>query len=79
MLLASLFDHVLNIDLLAFPGVQLIQTQFDVGAEKRQTIDTFEEFATELLLRGFRQGGGFRQCEFESFDHAGLYHIAALR
>ena len=48
MLRASLPDHVLDIEGLAQPCVQLAKAQGDLGTQLRERIDSLEQLASEL-------------------------------
>jgi hypothetical protein len=55
MIFAGVADQAFDIQLLAKPCIQFAKTNFDLAAKFRERVDTFEELAPKLFLRGLRE------------------------
>jgi hypothetical protein len=71
MVLARLPDHVLDVERLAEPRIQLADADFDLGSKLLQCLDPLQHLASKLLLCSFRQVGDPRDRQLERFDHTG--------
>src|ERR1041385_3075466 len=71
MLVARFADDVFDVQLFALAGIELLDTDLDLGAKLGQRLDVLEQLAPELLLRRFGKRGRLGHCQFECLDHAG--------
>jgi hypothetical protein len=74
MFVARLSDDFFDVDFLSQAGIQLPDADLDCSAKLGERFNTLQQFATELFLRCFRQGGGLRDCQLERFHHSTTIH-----
>ncbi len=58
MLATGLRDHILDVEFQTHSGVKFSNTNLDVGMQIRERVDTLQQLASELFLRGFRKRCG---------------------
>lgn len=74
MLVASLIDHVLDIERTPLTRVQHTAANLDFRTQARESVDALKQFSPDLLLPGVGQRRDLTQGQFQRFHHILLYH-----